>query len=56
MGEFRPVKIKKDNSSKVVSSEILNSVFQIAEGTDIYIPVMLSVRYGLERAEILGLR
>lgn len=52
--EIAPEPPKK--GTKGVSPEMLNSVLQIAEGTDIYIPVMLSVRYGLERAEILGLR
>ena len=45
---------KKGN--KGISPEILNSVFSLAKGTDIFIPIMLSVRYGLDRAEILGLR
>ena len=42
--------------NKGITPEILNSVFSLAEGTDIFIPIMLSVRYGLDRAEILGLR
>lgn len=45
---------KKGN--KGISPAILNSILSLSEGTDIFIPIMLSVRYGLDRAEILGLR
>ena len=51
--------IVPDNSEKSIKSippDLLDSVLSFAEGTDIYVPVMLSVRYGLDRAEILGLR
>lgn len=45
---------KKGN--KGISAAILNSILSLSEVTDIFIPIMLSVRYGLDRAEILGLR
>ena len=42
--------------NKSISADVLDSILSIADGTDIYIPIMLSVRYGLDRSEILGLR
>ena len=43
-------------STKVISTDILQSVLSVSKGTDLFIPAMLSTKYGLDRAEILGLR
>lgn len=43
-------------SNKLLPAHLLETVLLAAYDTDIYIPVMLTARYGLDRSEILGLR
>ena len=40
----------------VLNTEQIGKLLAITEGTEMYIPVMLAVRYGLRRGEILGIK